>query len=173
MNEQTIELSRKAEDLLDILERDIEHIERTVLQLNELRGFVIKRDEKGLGRLLEDIRAEGQEYPANEQRRRLIRERLSELLGCDAHELTLSILKTHVPEPAKTAIVESQKKLRALVGRLQREYVSTVALLSDCARINSLLLKIVFGRSRTGLVCYDSAGQAARESDAAFMSMRL
>jgi len=173
MSEQMIALSHKAEELLGILEGDIEHVERASLRLNELRSFVIKRDEKELGRLLDTIRTEAQEYSDNEQRRCLIREDMAGLLGCRPAELTLSVLKTRVPEPLKTAVAESQKKLRALVERLQKEYVSTVALLSDCARINSLLLKIVFGRSRTGLLCYDSAGQTTRGADAAFMSMRL
>jgi hypothetical protein len=173
MNEQMVELSRRAEDLLGVLERDMEHVERTALHLNELRGFVIKRDEQSLGRLLEDIRTEAQEYSANEQRRCLIRGEMAGLLGFKPEKLTLSVLKTHITGPAKTAIAESQQKLKALVERLRREYVSTVALLSDCARINSLLLKIVFERSRTGLVCYDSAGLTRRQGDAAFMNMRL
>ncbi len=173
MNEQMVELSHKAEELLGVLERDIEHIERTSLHLNELRGFVIKRDEQGLGRLLEEIRTEAQEYSANERRRCLIREEMAGLLGFKPEKLTLSVLKTRVAGPAKAAIAESQQKLKALVEHLRREYVSTVALLSDCARINSLLLKIVFERGRTGLVCYDSAGLTTRQDNAAFMSMRL
>lgn len=173
MNEQMVELSHKAEELLGVLERDIEHVERTSLHLDELRGFVIKRDEQGLGRLLEEIRIEAQEYSVNERRRCLIREEMAGLLGFKPEELTLSVLKTRVAGPAKAAIAESQQKLKALVERLRREYVSTVALLSDCARINSLLSKIVFERGRTGLVCYDSTGLTARQGDAAFMSMRL
>jgi hypothetical protein len=173
MNEQMVELSHKAEDLLGVLERDIEHIERTALHLNELRGFVIKRDERSLSRLLEEIQTEAQEYSANEQRRCLIREEMAGLLGFKPEELTLSVLKAHIAGPAKTAIAESRQKLKTLVERLRREYVSTVALLSDCARINSLLLKIIFERSRAGLVCYDSTGLTARRDDAAFMSMRL
>jgi hypothetical protein len=173
MNEQTVELSHKAEDLLGVLERDIEHIERTTVHLNELRSLLIKRDEQCLGRLLEDIRIEAQEYSANEQRRCLIRQELAGLLGLKPKEMTLSVLKMRITGPAKAAITESQQKLKALVERLQRECVSTVALLSECARINSLLLKTVFERSRTGLVCYDSDGLTERQGDAAFMSMRL
>lgn len=173
MNEQTMVLSHEVKDVLDVLERDIVHIEQTLSYLNELRGLVIKRDEQRLGRLLEEIRTEAQEYSANEQRRQMTREQLAELFGCKTEELTLSVLRTRIDEPEKSAIAESQKKLRALTQRLQREYISTAALLSDCARINSRLLKIVFERSRAGAVCYDSQGAAARESDAAFMSIHL
>ena len=173
MKGQTTVLSRNVEDMLDVLERDIVHIEQTLSYLNEIRGLVIKRDEQRLGRLLEEIRTEVQEYSANEHRRRMAREQLAGLFGCKPGELTLSVLRTRIDEPAKTAIAERQDRLRALTQLLQREYISTAALLSDCARINSRLLKIVFERSRAGAVCYDSQGAAARESDAAFMSMRL
>jgi len=173
MNGQTVDLSRKVEDLLGVLMRDIEHLERTLVCLNELRCFVIKRDEKGLARLLDDIRVESRGYQANEQRRNLIREELAVLLGCKTGELTLSVLTRRLGGAAKAAIAESQQRLKMLVGRLQKEYVSTVSLLSDCARINSALLKIMFNRGRSGLVCYDSAGLTERESGAAFMNMRL
>jgi uncharacterized coiled-coil protein SlyX len=173
MNQQPVELSQKINDLLGVLERDVEHVGRTAMQLDELRGFVIKRDEQGLNRLLEEIRAEEQDYSANEQNRKVLREQLAGLLGCKTQELTLSVLETRVSEPQKTTIAESRKRLRALVENLQREYVSTVALLSDCSRINSLLLKIIFEQGRNGLVCYDSDGTPVRKSDAAFMSMRI
>lgn len=173
MNDLKIELSSKVEELIGILQCDVEHLNRTLSYLNDLRSLVVKRDEKALGRLLEDIRIEGQEYAGNEQRRSEIRGQLGELLGCNTGKLTLTVLKTHLVGPAKTAIAEFQQKLKTLTGRLQGEYVATVALLSDCARINSLLLKAIFERGRAGLVCYDSTGQTPRQSDAAFMNMRL
>jgi hypothetical protein len=173
MNEQTMEITGSVEELLDVLARDMSHVEYAASKLNELRVFVIKRDEKGLSRLLEEIRAEAKDYQVNEQRRGLIRTKLAELFGCESKDLTLSFLKNRVAGVAKTAITENQERLKMLVRNLQVEYASTAALLSDCARINSALLKIVFDRSRTGLVCYDSAGLTTRESDAAFMNMHL
>jgi hypothetical protein len=126
MNEQTIALSNKARELLDVLERDIEHVERTVSWLNELRGFVIKRDEENLSRLLEEIRNEAKEYSANEQRRCLMREELAGLLNCTQKELTLSVLSRSMAEPEKTAIIESQERLRTLLVRLRRPYCRIV-----------------------------------------------
>ena len=173
MNGQTTVSSLELEDLLGVLEKDIEHIERMLSYLNELRGLVIKRDVQGLARLLEEIPAASREYSANEKRRQVIRGQLAGLLGCKPQELTLSVLKMRVDEPARIAVAEKQEKLRALAVRLKSEYITTAALLMECARINLLLLKIVFERSRPGLVCYDSQGATKRESNAAFMSVRL
>lgn len=173
MSEQIMEISGSVEELLNVLIRDISHIEFASAKLNELRGFVIKRDEKGLGRLLEDIREEAKDYQANEQRRGLIRKELAELFGCKPNELTLSFLKNHIKGSARAAVAENQERLKTLVGHLRLEYASTAKLLSECARINSALLKIVFDRSRSGMVCYDSNGMTTRESGAAFMNMHL
>ena len=173
MNEQTIELSHKAQELLNVLEKDIEHVEQTISRLDELRGFVIKRDEKNLARLLEEIRNEEQEYSSNEKRRCRMRDELAGLLNCTQKELTLTVLSRRMAEPEQSAIAEKQQKLKALLGSLQSRYVSTAELLSDCARINSHLLKTIFERSRPGLVCYDSSGATSREGGAAFMNMRL
>jgi len=173
MIEQSIELSDMVDDLLGVLERDYEHIERTALFLNELRCLVIKRDEKGLGLLLESIRSEAQDYSANEQRRGLIRKEMAQMLGCEPAELTLSVLKNAVEGQARNKVAQIQEKLKTVTGRLQAEYAVTVKLISECARINTILLKTVFEKRMSGQVFYDSTGLTKRQGDAAFMSMRL
>lgn len=174
MTGQIYELTQKTEDLLGILELDIERIERIIQNLNNLRGFVIKRDEKELGRLLETIQSESQIYSHNERQRNLLRQEMAEIIGCPQESMNLSVLKKHLSQPALIEQVGNrQLKLRNLVMRLKKEYISAVALLSDCARINSALLKCIFSRGRENLVCYNSAGEIARQNDAAFMSMRM
>jgi hypothetical protein len=174
MTSQIIELTQKTEDLLGILELDIQRIERIIQNLDNLRGLVVKRDEKGLGRLLETIQSESQIYSHNEQQRNQLRKEMAGLIGCPQESMNLSVLKKHLLQPGLIEQVgDRQLKLRNLVMRLKREYVSTVALLSDCARINSALLKCVFGWGRGNLVCYDSAGEISRQNDAAFMNMRM
>jgi hypothetical protein len=174
MTSQIIELTQKAEDLLGILELDIERIERTIQNFNNLRGLVIKRDEKELGRLLETIQSESQVYSHNERQRNLLRKEISEIIGSPAESMNLSGLKQHLSEPELIEqLSDRQLKLRNMVMRLKSEYISTVALLSDCARINSALLKCVFGWGRGNLVSYNSAGEISRQNDAAFMNMRM
>ena len=173
MNEQTVDITDRIKELLNVLERDMGHIEYAVSKLNDLRGFVIKRDEKGLLQLLGEIQEETKDYQANEERRNIIRKELAGLFGCQLQELTLSVLKKRVSGAAAAAIAESQEKLKTMVGRLRVEYVSTAALLSECSRINSALLRIIFNRSRMGPACYDSNGLTTRESGAAFMNMHL
>jgi hypothetical protein len=174
MTGQTIELTQKTEDLLGILELDIDRIERTIQNLDNLRVLVVKRDEKGLACLLEIIQSESQVYSHNEQKRNQLRKEMAEIIGCPLESMNFSALKKHLSQPGLIEQVgDRQMKLRNMVTRLKKEYVSTVALLSDCARINSALLKCIFGRGRGNLVCYNSTGEISRQNDAAFMSMRM
>jgi hypothetical protein len=174
MTGQTYELTQKTEDLLGILELDIERIERTIQNLNNLRGLVIKRDEKELGRLLATIQLESKIYSHNERQRNQLRKEMAEIIGCPQESMNLSVLKQHFSEPGLIEQVENrQLKLRNLVSVLKSEYISTVTLLSDCARINSALLKCVFGWGRGNLVSYNSAGEISRQNDAAFMNMKM
>ena len=64
MKEQTVDITGRIEELLDVLARDMTHIEYAVSKLNDLRGFVIKRDEKELTQLLGEIREETMDYSA-------------------------------------------------------------------------------------------------------------
>jgi len=173
MSGQTADVAGRIEELLNVLERDMKHIEYAVSKLNDLRGFVIKRDEKGLAQLLGEICGETKDYQANEERRGVIRKELAGLFGCQPRELTLSVLKKHVSGAAAAAIAERREKLKKMVGRLRVEYISTAALLSECSRINSALLRIIFNRSRMGPACYGSNGLTTRESGAAFVNMHL
>jgi hypothetical protein len=173
MNGRSAQLLPQIEELSGVLKKDIEHIERTLSYLGELRVLVIKRDVGGLTQLLEQIQAESQDYSAIEKRRQTLRGQLAESFGCKPKEMTLSVIRERISKTAGMVLAESQQKLAALAVRLKSEYITTAAMLTECARINSLLLKIVFERSRPGLVCYDSQGATKRESSAAFMSLRL
>ena len=174
MIDQSINLANKTEELLGILRRDAEHLEWVTSKLNELRGFVIKRDEKGLAELLDEIQAEAQDYSINEQNRSRVCEEIAADLGGETKKLTLSVLVNSINEPMKTILAGTQAKLKISAQRLSREYILTATLLKDCARINRLLLKAIFEGGRNNLVCYDSAGTTSNQQhDASFMSMRL
>ncbi len=173
MNGLTLEINSCVEDLISVLNKDINHIEFVSSTLSELRALVIKRNENGLRLLLENIRKEAADYSLNEQNRNLIRKKISEFLCCEPNEMTLTFLKKHLSGDQRSAIAEYQNKLKMLVGHLQAQYASTVKLLSECERINTALLKIVFDRGRTRMISYDSEGLAVHDSNAAFMNMHL
>jgi len=173
MNDTAAGIEIRIDELLGVLDADIEQVQRWLSRLDELRGLVIKRDEAALGRLLETIRLESEGYAVNEGKRQLVRGELAGLLGCEQGQLTLSRLEDFAPEERKADIVERKNKLRALVEQLKREHRRTAMLLSDCARINGLLLKSILECGRCGAVLYDASGAKTRQGDAGFVNMRL
>jgi hypothetical protein len=163
----------KVERLLAALDGDIRHLETTLAQLDALRGLLIKRDDGALARLLTEIRSRTEAYAENEQTRQMLRADLAMALGCGAGRLTLSKLQSMVPEPQRASVATRQERLSSLIAELKREYMLTVALVSDCARFNRTLMRTFFGVcSQTG-VLYSPSGQMRQPTTTTLMSLQL
>jgi hypothetical protein len=173
MKAATFEIEDKVDELLVVLDKDIEHIQDSLSRLNELRSLVVKRNEADLGKLLEGIQAEADNYRSHELRRESIRKELANALGCDLKQMTLSRLEVVVSEERKAQVATKKARLRELTKQLKKEHLSTAMLLSDCARFNSQLLSSVFDLGKVGIVCYDSKGSAKRGATEAFVNLQF
>ncbi|PKL50680.1 MAG: hypothetical protein CVV39_01090 [Planctomycetes bacterium HGW-Planctomycetes-1] len=173
MKTAAIEIEDKVNQLLAVLDNDIRHIQDNLSRLNELRGFIVKRNDASLQKLLENIRSESGGYRENELKRQSLRKELAAALGCDFRQMTLSRLETELPEETKSQVARKRTELKTLAEKLKNEHLSTVMLLSDCARFNSTLLKSVLELGQTGTITYSSRGFARRQDDSAFMNLQL
>jgi len=173
MKVTTIAIEDKVDELLAVLDKDIQHMEKSLSRLNELRSLVIKHDDDALGKLLEDIQAESDTYTSNELKRQSIRKELATAFGCNVEQMTLSRLEATLPKERKAQVAEKKAKLRSLTNELKEEHLSTAMLLSDCARFNSLLLKSVFDLGKTETVTYNSNGSTKRQTDTAFVNLQF
>ena len=173
MKVATIEIEEKVDELLVCLEADVRHIQESLSNLNELRSLVIKRDDDALGKLLDHIRARADSHDINESNRQSIREELAHSLGCDIEQMTLSRLASSLPQAKREQLIEIQTRLRTLTKELKKEHLSTALLLSECTRLNSLLLRSVFDLDRTEAVYYGPNGVTKRQTDTAFMNLQL
>jgi hypothetical protein len=168
-----VEIEDKVDGLLVVLDKDIRHIQESLSRLDELRSLVIKRDDAALGELLEKIRAESDSYAANESNRQSVRKELAIVLECDLEQMTLSKLEAALSEEKKTQVAQRKTKLRSLTKELKKEHLSTVLLLSECARFNRLLLSSIFDLGKIGTITYDSNGAASRQTGAGFVNMQF
>ena len=131
MRAAAISMEDKINELLTILDKDIEQIEKNLSQLNELRDLVIRSDEVNLKKLLDNIRIESGSSAANELKRQSMRKWLAEAMGCAVGEATLSRLEGRLPEAAKNQVSEKKMKLRALV---EKAHSVGAKVLLDCAQ---------------------------------------
>jgi hypothetical protein len=173
MKSITTEIEDKVDELLACLDKDSQHLQESLSQLNKLRSFVIKRDDSGLGQLLKIIQAESNSYRHHESKRQTIRKELANALGCNTEQMTLSALEANLPKEKKAQVTKKKAKLMSLVKELKKEYLSTALLLSDCARFNNLLLKSIFDLGNTGAVYYNSNGATKQQTDLAFVNLQF
>ncbi len=163
----------KVDRLLICLDRDLQHMQESLQQLNEMRRLVIKRDEAALGKLLESIQAGAGGHRDHELNRKSIRKELADSFGCGIERMTLSALQASLPEAKKDQVTQMKAKLRSLSAELKKEYLSTALLLSECARFNNLLLKGIFNLGKTESVHYNSNGETKRQIDTAFVNLQI
>ncbi|MGD8787033.1 MAG: hypothetical protein PVJ60_06385 [Phycisphaerales bacterium] len=169
----TTEIEDKIDELLACLDKDSQYMQKNISQLNKLRSLVIKRDDAGLGRLLEIIKTESNNYQKHESERHKIREKLANAFGCNAKQITLSALEANLPKEKKNQIKFIKEKLMSLIIELKKEYLSTTLLLSECTRFNNKLLKSIFDFGKNEMVYYNSNGATKRQTDTAFVNLQL
>jgi len=173
MKAAATEIEDKVDEMLACLDKDIRHMQENLLQLNELRRLVIKRDDAALGKLLESIQTRPGHYKRHELNRQSIRKELANILGCDLEQVTLSAIEATLPKSKKDRVIRMKAKLKSLIGELRKEHLSTALLLSECARFNNLLLKSIFELGSTGAVYYNSNGATRRQVDTAFVNLQF
>ncbi len=173
MKAMQLEIEQSIDELLAVLHSDIEQLRQNIERLNDLRAFVIKRDDKSLQNLLAAVRTDTQEYRDNESRRQSIRARLARALGCSLQEITLSRLQTIAGEHKRSRISETADKLRTLSASFKTQHVATTLLLADCARFNRQLLHCILNRSHGREITYNSSGAAKTQVDTRFMNLRF
>jgi hypothetical protein len=173
MKRTAAELENKLDELLAHLECDVEYLQNCLLYLDELKKLVIKRDEAALLGLLEVIQTELVGHKKHEQNRQLARRELAEALGCSSTQITLTALQKFFPQDKCTRLVDIKAKLKTLVERLKVEYAGTAILVAECSRFNSLVLKSIFAQGKTGETYYNANGAANRQSESAFVNLRL
>jgi hypothetical protein len=79
---EMLELEKSVDRLMDVLDRDIENLQKSLSRLDQMRSAVIKRDDGSMGRLLDEIRSESQMLQMQQLQRKLARKELAENLGC-------------------------------------------------------------------------------------------
>jgi hypothetical protein len=168
-----IQIEDKVDELMVCLEKDIEHIQESLSNLDKLRSLVIKHDDVALGQLLESIQARSDSYKQQETKRLSIRKELAKSLNFNINEVTLSKLGEFVSEGKKSRIIRCKTKLSELIRKLKKENMGTALLLADCARFNKLLLKSIFNFGNSEAVFYNANGTTKQRNEQAFVNIQF
>jgi len=169
----TSEARVRVAELLGVLDRDIQHVEATLLWLDALRALLVKRDDQALETLLAEIHRQGETHAATEQRREQLRRDLAADLGWPLCEVTLSGLLTRLTEPTRTRLAERQTRLKVLISQLKREHTLTSVLIADCANFNRSLLRAFFGPACKTGTTYSRAGASRHPTGMSLLNMQF
>ena len=172
MKTLSLEFDNYIDPLISVLEKDIEHIDSTVEMLDQLRGMVIKRDDKSLNLLLEKARIKARKYATIENRREMIRKELARIWGCETKEMTLTKLVKILPPERSERVRQTRNKLESLLARFKAEHLSTYMLLSECSRLNGEILSALLGGRREEST-YNRQGSMNRQNEQSFVNMKL
>lgn len=172
MKKNTEQIEAFAYKLFETLEKDVQVMDMSLDKLRELRRLTVKRDEKALSELLEEIRLDSQVYLAQQYDRKKTREKLGILLGCKPEEVTLSKIKECLPEDKIEQLNGLRTTLRDSAQRLKVEYSVTSRLLSQCRRMNLNVLNSIF-RNNSDTTTYDARGNRKTQGSAAFVNTKL
>jgi len=168
-----LELQSGVDELFAVLDRDIDHLEKNLSRLDQLRSFVVKQDQDSLGRLLDNIRVESKLQQHNDTQRQTIRKDLAFSLNCSVEDVTLTRIAAYLSGEKKSELLQRKKRLNALAGLLKKEYLGTQLLLSDCQRFNRTLLKRIFEKGQSNNITYKSTGHSERQTDTVFMNLKF
>ena len=161
------------ENLLEVLDIDIQHIQYSLDYLDNLRGLLIKRDETSLSELLNKIRIESTSYKQNELMRHKLRLQLADLMHCNIHDMTLSYLAKQLPEPLSSELSQKKYTLRELTNKLKQEHTHTSWLVMDCMRFNNTLFNAMFNKGRDRTLTYTPKGRTKQHTENSMMSIQF
>lgn len=173
MKTSNIEMQVKVDRLLVVLQRQIQTIKLNLSRLNELRAFVVKRDELSLRKLLTTIQSESPNQADDELKREILRKELAAILGCQTRQMTLTMLEKELDGPKKERVTQIKDDLRASAIELRKEHAGTMMLLSECARFNKTLLNGVLQMGRSSEITYSQNGSALRHGNSGFMNLQF
>ena len=134
-------------------------------QLGSLCSAIIERDESAVERILDQIEQAQQLQTISDQKVAALRDELACQLGVDAASLRLSVLIEMLPPYCQAGVLTKRRRVLDLAERFGVQHMRTVMLLSECARINRLLLEGLFPRCQA-VTTYSAGGSHTWQAEA-------
>ncbi len=164
MRAVTPDMDAWTEQLTEVLDEQIQHLDRRRVQLKTLADTIVERDDRALETLLEEVERALDKQAELDRQLDLVRTRIANALLQPPDGLTLGAIVESMAEPARSRLAGRRRQLIEAVDAFSRQHLHTSVLLMESARLNRLMLEAVFPDSR-GVTTYDPAGQDAWRPD--------
>ena len=147
-------------ELMTVLDEEIGLLDRRCTQLADLAEATRLRDNDALEVLLEQVEQTLEDQDATDLKLQALRNALAEALGRPVSQMRLSELIKQLPGRIAAEISYRREQILLLSERLKDQHVRTALVVSECARINRLLLESFFPEERR-VTTYSSTGTSS------------
>ncbi len=144
-------------ELVALLDREIEVLNLRGEQLEALGPVMLRRDDRGMERLLADIERTQREGTDLDARIAATRRRACDALGASGPDARVGEIAELAREPFRSQLLHRRERILALAAGLQQRNFRTALTLFECARINRLLLRTLLPPERS-VTTYGAAG---------------
>ena len=160
MNRLTEGAVELVDELVVLLDREIELLDKRHAQLEELSRATVRRDDEVLDPLLEQIERTQQVQTRTDLKLQALRSTLAATLGWAVAETRLARLIERLDGPRAAELDYRRQQIILLSERLKRQHMATVLVVTECARINRMLLESFFPEKRA-VTTYGARGQSS------------
>ena len=157
-------------ELLDLLDEEIVLLDLRRRQLEALSEAIAVRDNDRLEMLLEEVERTLEMQAGVDAKLRALRASLAEEMAGPGRvplrddEVRLSDLARMLGGERRQAIERRRTEIVRLAGELRTQHLRTAVLLTECGRINRLLLEAIFPQSRS-VTTYGEGGSSSWRPD--------
>jgi len=147
-------------ELTTVLDEEIGLLERRCDQLRDLAEATLQRDDDGLEALLDRVERALETQAATDLKLQALRNALADAFGWSIPQMRLARLIEELPGRLAAEISYRREQILLLSERLKDQHVRTALVVSECARINRLLLESFFPEGRR-VTTYSSTGASS------------
>ena len=144
-------------ELLAVLDEHAELLELKRAQMQELSAVLMASDDSATEILLQRIEQVQRTETLLDARLASLRGALAGAFNCPAGEFKLARLIEELPADMGAAVETRRQRIVEGVQRFRRQHLETVMLLSECARVTTLLLDSILPAGEA-VVTYGATG---------------
>ena len=163
-------LAGLVDELINLLDLEIELLDRRFVQLVGLSEATLEVDKKALEALLEQIEQTQHDQSRTDLKLQALRGALAEALDWLLDQLRLARLVEALSAPLAGEVSYRRQQIILLSDRLKQQHMETALVLTKCARVNRLLLESFFP-DRQRVTTYGARGECSWGLDAGLVDV--
>ena len=148
------------EDLVKSLDSEASLLELRCVQLEALATAALQRDEEAMEELLAQVERTQLDQTHADIRLESIRTALGAEMAVPVERLRLAWLVEQLPARQSAILADRRARIIELTERLQRRHMETAVVITECSRVNGMLLES-FCPSMRSVTTYGAGGKSS------------